>query len=65
MPFAVVMMSGIIPKTSSEEKKCPNLPKLVTTSSDIYRISYFLHRSQNLLIYPFGGTIQPPEASIG
>ena len=48
MPLAVVMISGIIPNSSSEEKKWPSLPNPVTTSSDIYNTSYYLQISQNL-----------------
>ncbi len=34
-PFAHVMMSGTMPKTGSEAKKCPSRPKPVTTSSEM------------------------------
>ena len=35
IPFANIMMSGIIPKTCSDANQYPNLPKAVTTSSAI------------------------------
>ena len=50
IPFAVVIISGVISNYSCEQKKCPSLPKAVTTSSEIYRTSYFLQISQRRLI---------------
>ena len=47
IPFAVVIISGMISNSSCEQKKCPSLPKAVTTSSEIYKTSYFLQTSQN------------------
>ena len=34
-PFAHVIISGIIPKTSSDANQCPKRPNPVTTSSDM------------------------------
>ena len=34
-PYAVVKISGKISNSSCEQKKCPSLPKAVTTSSEI------------------------------
>ena len=49
IPFAVVIISGMMPNSFSELKKCPSLPNPVTTSSEMYNISYFLQISQNFL----------------
>ena len=58
IPFAVVIISGIISNSSCEQKKCPSLPKAVTTSSEIYKMSYFLQTFQKTLDVILGGTIQ-------
>ena len=50
IPFAEVIISGIMPNSSCEQKKCPSLPNPVTTSSEMYRMSCFLHISQKRLI---------------